>query len=148
MTVTQEVLQHSDLINWTIFQELLIMDEDEAGFALSLVKTFVEQAKGIFQQMTDIINDPDETNIKLEKLSALGHYLKGSAAALGLRKVQYQCERIQNYGKMNNFDNDINAGAASNIRDWYKCCSDALRCTEKYYTESKALLGDYFNSPL
>ena len=34
------------------------------------------------------------------KLSNLGHFLKGSSAALGVSKVQATCEKIQHYGKL------------------------------------------------
>jgi len=34
----------------------------------------------------------------LEKLSALGHFLKGSSATLGLTRVKDSCEKIQHYG--------------------------------------------------
>ena len=35
---------------------------------------------------------------ELAKLSQLGHFLKGSAAALGATRVQASCERLQHYG--------------------------------------------------
>lgn len=34
------------------------------------------------------------------KLSSLGHFLKGSSAALGVFKVQASCEKIQHYGQL------------------------------------------------
>ena len=34
----------------------------------------------------------------LPQLSALGHFLKGSSATLGLTKVKDSCEKIQNFG--------------------------------------------------
>lgn len=34
----------------------------------------------------------------LAQLSALGHFLKGSSATLGLTKVKDSCEKIQNFG--------------------------------------------------
>jgi osomolarity two-component system phosphorelay intermediate protein YPD1 len=36
----------------------------------------------------------------LGDLSSLGHFLKGSSAALGVSKVQSLCEDIQNYGNL------------------------------------------------
>jgi osomolarity two-component system phosphorelay intermediate protein YPD1 len=36
----------------------------------------------------------------LSKLSSLGHFLKGSSAALGIIKVQESCEKMQHYGNM------------------------------------------------
>lgn len=35
----------------------------------------------------------------LEELSTLGHFLKGSSAALGVTKVSASCEKMQHYGK-------------------------------------------------
>jgi HPt (histidine-containing phosphotransfer) domain-containing protein len=35
----------------------------------------------------------------LSELSSLGHYLKGSSAALGVSKVQASCEKIQHCGQ-------------------------------------------------
>lgn len=34
----------------------------------------------------------------LNELSRLGHFLKGSSAAIGLKKVKATCEKIQNVG--------------------------------------------------
>jgi osomolarity two-component system phosphorelay intermediate protein YPD1 len=34
----------------------------------------------------------------LPRLSSLGHFLKGSSAALGIIKVQNSCEKMQHYG--------------------------------------------------
>lgn len=34
----------------------------------------------------------------LSELSRLGHFLKGSSAAIGLKKVKATCEKIQNIG--------------------------------------------------
>lgn len=147
MSVTQETLENSDLINWTIFQELLLMDEDEEGFALSLVETFVQQAKDTFQEIEEIFNGP-HTDEQLHKLSSLGHYIKGSAAALGLQKVQNECERIQNYGKMEVFDNNPDAANAKNIEDWFNCCKNAYELVKVYFNESKNLLSAYFESDL
>jgi len=36
----------------------------------------------------------------LDKLSSLGHFLKGSSAALGVFRVQASCEDIQHYGQL------------------------------------------------
>lgn len=36
----------------------------------------------------------------LEELSSLGHFLKGSSAALGIVAVQDACEKMQHYGHL------------------------------------------------
>jgi osomolarity two-component system phosphorelay intermediate protein YPD1 len=43
----------------------------------------------------------------LKRLSSLGHFLKGSSAALGLCKVQASCEDIQHYGQLQERDEVI-----------------------------------------
>jgi HPt (histidine-containing phosphotransfer) domain-containing protein len=40
----------------------------------------------------------------LKKLSELGHFLKGSSAALGIRKLQNTCEKMQHYGELRDED--------------------------------------------
>ncbi|GMM32446.1 Ypd1 protein [Martiniozyma asiatica (nom. inval.)] len=146
--VTDETLAQSDLINWTIFSEILMMDEDEEGFALSLVETFVQQAYETFLEIESMLFTNVKSEEGLKQLSAKGHYLKGSAAALGLQKVQNECERIQNYGKMENFDNYSLASNAVSVDDWYKCCEQAYNEVKIWFDESKILLSSYFNHQL
>lgn len=150
MSVTQETLEASDLINWTIFQELLLMDEDEEGFALSLVETFVQQCNETFKKIEELIDNKEAYNEeRLSELSGLGHYLKGSAAALGLQRVQDECERIQNYGKKDStFDNYELAKKATTISDWFDCCNEAYKEVRVYFDESKNLLAKYFQTEL
>ncbi|CCH41832.1 Multistep phosphorelay regulator 1 [Wickerhamomyces ciferrii] len=110
-------IEETDILNWTIFNELRTMDEDEPGFSKELIHTFTDQAEGIFLDMNTQL-DKDEPNLK--KLSELGHYLKGSAASLGLVKIQEQCERIQNYGLQKDFDGLLND------RKWEEGIREAL----------------------
>lgn len=149
-------LQDSDLVEWSVFSELVAMDEDEEGFSKSLFQTFVDQ---VLETFTEI---DDNMKIKnLEKLSALGHYLKGSAAALGLTQISEQCERIQNYGNRENFDNfsidkvilhDIH-GIPQNIQQgsddyWIAFIGDALEKARDGFVRSRAALNEYFDDEL
>ena len=93
-------LQDSGLVDWAVFSEIVTMDEDEEGFSNSLVEVFVSQVEETFEEIDKYLKEKN-----LEKLSSSGHFLKGSAAALGLTKISNQCERIQNYGHKINFDN-------------------------------------------
>ncbi|KAG7882225.1 hypothetical protein KL905_000280 [Ogataea polymorpha] len=148
MSVTQETLESSELINWTIFQELLLMDEDEEGFALSLVQTFVDQASGIFKEIEALIEKQDPSEDDLKRLASLGHYLKGSAAALGLHTVQQECERIQNYGNKINLDDYEPAAKASTVNDWIGCIQAAFKNALDNYEKSKELLSGFFGEQL
>ncbi|RPD54660.1 hypothetical protein L227DRAFT_580331 [Lentinus tigrinus ALCF2SS1-6] len=46
------------------------------------------------------VRAPHSEKKDLPKLSSLGHFLKGSSAALGVSAVQATCEHIQHYGAL------------------------------------------------
>lgn len=50
----------------------------------------------VFARLTDICS----AEASLSNLSSLGHFLKGSSAALGIIKVQNSCEKMQHYGNL------------------------------------------------
>ncbi|KAI5197193.1 hypothetical protein E4T42_06764 [Aureobasidium subglaciale] len=84
-----------DNMDIATFEQILEMDddEDEREFSRSIVFDFFQQADNTFDKMDENIESKD-----LAQLSALGHFLKGSSATLGLTKVKDSCEKIQHYG--------------------------------------------------
>lgn len=140
-------LQDSGLIEWSVFSELVAMDEDEEGFSKSLFQTFVEQVKETVQEI-----DANIESKNLEKLSSLGHYLKGSAAALGLESISAQCERIQNYGKKINFDKFKLKDDPDLKEDdddfWIKLIKDALEKARDDFERSREELNIYFEEEI
>ncbi|KAI7689245.1 hypothetical protein KC322_g11940, partial [Hortaea werneckii] len=84
-----------DNIDSTTFEQILEMDDDEEEreFSKSIVYDFFTQAESTFQKMDSNLEKKD-----LAQLSALGHFLKGSSATLGLTKVKDSCEKIQHFG--------------------------------------------------
>lgn len=142
----KQQLQESGLVEWPVFSELIAMDEDEEGFSKSLFKTFVDQ---VLETFTEIDENLEQKN--LDKLSGLGHYLKGSAAALGLNKISSQCERIQNYGHKNNFDNFELADEDIEVDSddyWVELIKDALKHARSGFDSSRKALNDYFDDDL
>ncbi|KAI9019425.1 signal transduction histidine kinase [Phycomyces nitens] len=94
------VLNADDLIDMNTFDQLLDMDdEDDHEFSHSIVLDYFKQAETTFEAMDTALEKKD-----LPELSRLGHFLKGSSAAIGLRKVKATCEKIQNIGNCK--DND------------------------------------------
>jgi Hpt domain len=73
-------------------------------------------------------------------LSDLGHFLKGSSAALGLSRVKSSCEDIQHYGKLREGSTIITEAEAI-IK-----ITKSLACARKEYSEAKAWLDDFFAS--
>jgi len=85
----------ADEIDAATFEQILEMDddEDEREFSRSIVFDFFAQASTTFDKMDSNLKKKD-----LAQLSALGHFLKGSSATLGLTKVKDSCEKIQHFG--------------------------------------------------
>lgn len=69
----------------------------------------------------------------LAKLSSLGHFLKGSSAALGIIKVQASCEKMQHYGNLR----DEEAGAHLDSAEALKRIEALLVKCKKDYKAAK-----------
>lgn len=83
-----------ELIDESTFEQILEMDDDDdRDFSKGIVYGFFDQAHNTFDKMEAALKDK-----KLEELSQLGHFLKGSSATLGLTNVKDACEKIQHYG--------------------------------------------------
>ncbi|KAF9164245.1 hypothetical protein DFQ26_001673 [Actinomortierella ambigua] len=95
------------IIDHVTFDQLLEMDDEEDHeFSKTLVWDYFKQAEKSFEEMDDAQDKQD-----FPTLSRLGHFLKGSSAALGLIKVKASCERLQYHG------NRKDATGATSISD-------------------------------
>ncbi|KWU45582.1 histidine-phosphotransfer domain, HPT domain-containing protein [Rhodotorula sp. JG-1b] len=84
-----------EVVDMEVFNQLLeIDDDDDREFSKSLAYDYIQQADTTIDQIKEALETRD-----LEVLSARGHFLKGSSAALGLRRVQHSCEALQHFGK-------------------------------------------------
>lgn len=84
----------------------------------------------------------NSTKKDLKKLSELGHFLKGSSAALGVAKVQDTCEKIQHLGLLRDeeLDKDLtSAGALDAIKP-------LLVRVKKEYSTAEKWLKNYFGN--
>ncbi|KAJ5584260.1 uncharacterized protein N7459_004060 [Penicillium hispanicum] len=83
-----------ELIDASTFEQILEMDDDDdRDFSKGIVYGFFDQAETTFTKMEKALEEK-----KLEELSSLGHFLKGSSATLGLTNVKDGCEKIQHFG--------------------------------------------------
>ena len=116
------------VINIETFNQILDLDEDDThDFSFGMTEAYFTQASTTFTDMDKALCAPllfllrvpfsrdsivpglatDASESKdLQKLSSLGHFLKGSSAALGVSAVQTTCEHIQHYGALRDEIND------------------------------------------
>ncbi|KAJ1822215.1 Phosphorelay intermediate protein [Coemansia sp. RSA 2675] len=107
MSMDSSAQQEDDLLNNEIldldaFNQLLSMDDEndeEYEFSRDIVYNYFEQAITTFADMDKALKAKD-----LRKLSSLGHFLKGSSATIGVKKVQECCRHIQCLGKLQGAD--------------------------------------------
>jgi HPt (histidine-containing phosphotransfer) domain-containing protein len=88
----------------------------------------------------------------LENLSSLGHFLKGSSAALGVQKVQVSCEKIQHYGKLRDEDAGVDLThrealekierLLGEVKEEYEAAEDWLRNWYKDEVKDKVKVKD------
>nr|XP_019000431.1 osomolarity two-component system, phosphorelay intermediate protein YPD1 [Kwoniella mangroviensis CBS 8507]OCF63892.1 osomolarity two-component system, phosphorelay intermediate protein YPD1 [Kwoniella mangroviensis CBS 8507] len=117
--------------------EIMDMDEEEEGddedgekhaFSKGIVWGYFEQAEATFKDMEAAIVAED-----LTKLSSLGHFLKGSSAALGIIKVQASCEKMQHYGNLRDEEAGVSLGAPEAL----KRIKELLTACKKDYEVAK-----------
>lgn len=128
----------SDIVDWATFSQILEMDEDEEEreFSTGIILNFFEQAEGTFAQMETALQDKN-----LLELSSLGHFLKGSSAALGLTKVKNSCEKIQHLGAGKDESGITNIGDPKISLEKVRSTLDIVK---KEYAESQECLKGYF----
>jgi len=119
-----------------IFGQILDLDEeDQHEFSMGMAWAYFQQAVATFKEMDDAYAAKD-----LKKLSELGHFLKGSSAALGVTKVQHSCERIQHYGDLRDEETkkDLSADEALTI------IKSTLKSVQSEYDEAEKWLKAYY----
>jgi len=127
-------LEPGDVIDMETFEQILELDEDEThDFSYGMVVAYFSQASQTFTDMDNALKAEE-----LDKLSALGHFLKGSSAALGVTKVQATCEIIQHLGKMQEDERKITQPEA------LRKLAPLLSRVKKEYLVAEAWLRNYY----
>lgn len=76
----------------------------------------------------------------LPELSRLGHFLKGSSAAIGLKKVKATCEKIQHIGNMQ----DDGGHKTLTDTEALKKITDILPQVKSEYSEAEEYLKNFY----
>lgn len=128
------------IVDNATFGQILEMDDDEEReFSTAIVFGFFEQAESTFDEMEENIMSKD-----LPALSSLGHFLKGSSATLGLRKVQDACEKIQHFGVKKDESGTHDLPNEVECLDKIKVTLDKMK---KDYKQAKECLVRFYDSP-
>jgi len=125
------------VLDMDIFRQILDLDEeDDNDFSLPMVEEYFKQAEDTFRKL-----DKTFTDKNLSELSSLGHFFKGSSAAIGLVKVQASCEKIQHYGVQRDEEakKDLKPGEALDK------IKNQLAQLREEYAEAKRTLEDWFS---
>ncbi|KAJ2935179.1 hypothetical protein H1R20_g1972, partial [Candolleomyces eurysporus] len=122
------------------FEEILELDdwEEDREFSRRIVSDYLSQAARALEELDDALAQSD-----LATLSELGQYLKGSSTALGVRRVQAACEKIQSYGRL--FDEDKNVDLSQ--QDALALIRKTLTQVKVDYAEAEKWLRKYSNNP-
>lgn len=137
MSFEDELIQDKQLIDHSVFDQLLEMDDDdEHEFSKSIVWNYFEQAETTIADLQKALEAKD-----LKKLSSLGHFLKGSSAVLGLTKMRKVCERIQNYGSLRSRDGVMKLPSEEIALD---LISKSLSVVNDFYKDARAYLLDFY----
>lgn len=86
-----------DIIDMEVFNQIVELDDEDDGdnsFVSGMVADYFAQVDSTFNKMDQAMETKD-----LKTISDLGHFLKGSSAALGVKQVSLTCEKIQNMAK-------------------------------------------------
>ncbi|TFK98402.1 signal transduction histidine kinase [Pterulicium gracile] len=123
-------------IDLETFEQIMELDEDDThDFSRAMTWQYFSQVGTTFTKMEEALSAEN-----LNELSDLGHFLKGSSAALGVAKVQDSCERMQHYGHLR----DEERGVDITKKEALKLIRGCLTKAKKDYVEAEAWLKDWF----
>ncbi|KAI0061589.1 histidine-phosphotransfer domain, HPT domain-containing protein [Artomyces pyxidatus] len=124
------------VIDIDTFNQILDLDEDDThDFSKGMAWAYFSQVGSTFDEMDEALADKD-----LPRLSSLGHFLKGSSAALGVSRVQASCEQIQHYGHQRDEEHDLDLDADVALN---KIAATLGRVKLEYVAAEKWLRGWY-----
>ncbi|OAA67239.1 phosphotransmitter protein [Niveomyces insectorum RCEF 264] len=132
--------QHfGDSIDQAAFSQILELDEspENREFSKALVYDYFTQAKDTFANMDNALEAKD-----LNKLSELGHFLKGSSAALGFVRVRDHCQAIQQYGKKLTLD----GSPENNEQACLERITDALKAAKSSMATVEEKMNSFFGA--
>lgn len=115
-----------DIIDMEVFNQIVELDDGDSSFVSGMVTDYLAQVDSTFKKMDKAMETRD-----LKEISQLGHFLKGSSAALGVKQVSLTCEKIQNTAK--------GTPTEKNLEE----VTSLLKCVKEEYGAAKIWLLEY-----
>lgn len=83
-----------DGINWEIVEQLMELDEDDGMYEFTnrILQDYFTQMEEKMPEIHNLV-----VNRRYEDAAHLGHFLKGSSAAIGAECISDICDKIQHY---------------------------------------------------
>ncbi|KAJ1729103.1 Phosphorelay intermediate protein [Coemansia biformis] len=134
----EDGLVENDILDLDVFNQLVLMDDDndeEYEFSREIVQNYLDQAKSTFADMDRALKKKD-----LSTLSSLGHFLKGSSATIGVKKVQECCKRIQYLGKLHSISGEGSVDEDEALR----LIAQELQIGKREYQKAEEFLGFFY----
>ncbi|KAL0960812.1 hypothetical protein HGRIS_005831 [Hohenbuehelia grisea] len=124
-----------DIIDMEIFRQILDLDDDETEFSREMTMAYITQAAETFKKMDKSLATKD-----LADLSHLGHYLKGSSAAIGIYHVQAACEKIQHLGQLRDEEKAVDVTPDVALKQ----ITELIQVAKEQNTVAEAWLREYY----
>ncbi|KAJ1942445.1 Phosphorelay intermediate protein [Linderina macrospora] len=125
----------NNILDLEVFDQLISMDDEDDEFSQQIVYNYFEQAETTFSNMDKAIKARD-----LARLSELGHFLKGSSASIGVKRVRDCCEHIQHLGRLKNTDGEGQVDEETALEEIVK----ELEEGKKEYQKAKEFLRFFY----
>ncbi|OBA26967.1 hypothetical protein HANVADRAFT_24163 [Hanseniaspora valbyensis NRRL Y-1626] len=115
-------------------------DLSQNGFSRDLLSQLKDQCKETFGKIDSLINNKGD----LKEISSLGHFLKGSSSALGLPRIAYYCELIQNIA----LKKELKFVCSLNDDLLYQFLKQSLDCAQQEFHDTLDKLNVYYKNTL
>src|SRR5690348_13950503 len=118
------MLPSNDEINWEIVEQLMELDEEDKTFPFAgqIMRDYFEQMEENLGKLGKLIQEKN-----YEEAAGLGHFLKGSSAAVGAIVLSDICDKIQHYDTVHKEPSAYLSSLLAKLKAAYPFVKSALK---------------------
>jgi HPt (histidine-containing phosphotransfer) domain-containing protein len=129
----------TDMVDQDVFLQLLELDEEgETEFLEGIAADWFEDAQKTLKTMDEHLKEKN-----LDEFSKRAHYLKGSSAQLGMKKLSATCAKLQHYGEQWDDEKDESRKANLSEDEALALIPPMFKRAKKEYKAAEAWLRRY-----